>query len=363
MRRNKTLTQAAVFALIGANLFINQAQACSRALFVGGDNVVITARSMDWMEDLETDLWLFPRGIARDGAAGPNSIKWTARYGSVAASYYNGGTADGMNEKGLVMSLLYLAEAKYGKAEGKPVLSFSLWGQYVLDNFATVAEAVAALEREPFQLTRVSLPNDTPSTGHLAISDAQGDSAILEYIEGKLVIHHGKQYRIMTNSPTYDQQLALTSYWENIGGDKFLPGSQSGADRFVRASYLVDNLPKQIDEKIISAVPGGSYANQARASMSSLIRSVSVPLGVSTPGQPNIASTLWRTISDHGNRIYTFDSATSPNVFWVDLNRIDFGKERLVKNLPMVGGKIYGGEVSALFKPARPFTWLAGVSR
>ena len=56
------------------------------------------------------------------------------------------GTADGMNEKGLVANILYLAESDYGKPDGsKPPLSISLWGQYALDNFATVAEALDAL--------------------------------------------------------------------------------------------------------------------------------------------------------------------------------------------------------------------------
>lgn len=47
------------------------------------------------------------------------------------------------------------------------------------------------------------------ATVHLALEDSTGDSAILEYINGKLVIHHGRQYQVMTNDPPYDQQLAL----------------------------------------------------------------------------------------------------------------------------------------------------------
>jgi len=46
------------------------ALACTRAMYVGADGTVITGRSMDWMEDQRTDLWVFPRGMARDGAAG-----------------------------------------------------------------------------------------------------------------------------------------------------------------------------------------------------------------------------------------------------------------------------------------------------
>lgn len=81
----------------------------------------------------------------------------------------------------------------------------------MLDNFATVAEAVAALRKEPFQVIAPILPNGLPAQLHLSLSDATGDSAIFEYLGGKLVIHHGKQYQVMTNSPSFDQQLALNN--------------------------------------------------------------------------------------------------------------------------------------------------------
>jgi choloylglycine hydrolase len=107
---------------------------------------------MDWNFDTRTNLWVFPRGMQRDGAAGASSAKWTSKYGSLIASAFEAGTADGINEKGLVANLLYLADADCGQADGKPMLSITAWPQYVLDNFATVAEAIEALQTEPFRL-------------------------------------------------------------------------------------------------------------------------------------------------------------------------------------------------------------------
>ncbi|MDP1881122.1 MAG: linear amide C-N hydrolase, partial [Parachlamydiaceae bacterium] len=159
---------------------------------------------MDWSEDMHSDLWVFPRGIKRDGAAGSNSITWTSKYGSLIVSGYNLGTADGMNENGLVANLLYLAESNYSQPNKEtPLLSITLWAQYVLDNFAYVSEAVESLNKEPFIVLAPILPNGAPAQLHLAISDINGDSAIFEYINGKLVIHHGKQYQVMTNSPIF----------------------------------------------------------------------------------------------------------------------------------------------------------------
>ena len=359
MKRINATLASAIAAVAVTATSLAPAAACTRAVYIGSAGMVITGRSMDWAEDMHTNLWVFPRGIARDGAAGPDSPKWTSKYGSLVASGYDIGTADGMNEEGLVANLLYLAESDYGSTEGKPPLSMALWAQYVLDNFASVSEAVAALEKEPFRVVTATLPNGKTAQLHLAISDASGDSAIFEYLGGKLVIHHGKQYRVMTNSPSYDQQLALNAYWKDIGGLTFLPGTNRAADRFARASFLIEAIPTEEAPAYISAVPDHSYANQAAASVLSVMRSVSVPLGITTPGQPNISSTLWRTVADQKNKVYFFDSSTSPNTFWVPLSSLDFSPGAPVGKLTLAGGRIYSGNAADDFVDSEPFTFMA----
>lgn len=328
---------------------VNDAYACSRAVYLGSEDTVITVRSMDWLSDLGSNLWAFPRRIQRDGAAGPQSIRWTSKYGSVVATAFEAGTADGMNEKGLVVNLLYLAESAYVKPspdDKRQPLSVSVWAQYVLDNYATVAEAVSDLRKEPFYVVPVVSPDGHAGTMHLAISDSTGDSAIFEYVAGMLVIHHGRQYQVMTNSPAYDQQLALNSYWQQIGGTTMLPGTNRAADRFVRASFYINAIPKTANN------------SEAIAGAFSVIRNVSVPLGISTPGQPNISSTIWRTVSDHKNRRYFFESVRSPNVFWVDLVDMDFAAGAPTKKLTLTGGAIFAGNAAAQFQPAAPFRFL-----
>lgn len=336
------------------------AEACTRVLYTGNAGIVITGRSMDWHKDNSPSLWAMPRGMARDGATGPSTLRWTSKYGSLVVSMYNIATVDGINEKGLVANTLYLAESNYGKPQGKPTLSIAAWAQYVLDNYATVSEAVNALGKEPFRIVAPLLPDGEPAQGHLSISDPSGDSAIVEYVNGKLVIHHGKQYTVMTNSPTYDQQLALNSYWQEIGGSVFLPGTARAADRFARASYLVNAIPKTKDVNVISAVPGQSFAFQAMASVLGVMRSVSVPLGVTDPKQPNIASTLWRTTYDQKERVLIFDSATAPSAFWVMLDELNLNVGQPVRRLDASGGRTYSGDVSKQFQPAQPFAFLPG---
>ncbi len=228
------------------------ADACTRILYESGTGDFIVGRTMDWNADTSTDLWAFPQGMQRDGGIDNGSIKWKSRFGSVVASFYGIGSVDGMNQAGLVGNTLYLAEANYGteRKADKPSLSIGAWLQYALDNYATVAEAVAGLQAEPFRIVAPKLPNGDVAGAHLALSDASGDSAIFEYVGGKLVIHHGPQYKVMTNSPTFDKQLAINAYWKEIGGATMLPGTSRAADRFVRASYTqVTREPENLRDR------------------------------------------------------------------------------------------------------------------
>ena len=96
-------------ALVAASLLAAPlAQACTRLVYQGLDEQILTARSMDWKEDIETNLWIFPRGMERSGEAGPNSLRWTSKYGSVIASGYDISTTDGLNEAGLSAGVLWL---------------------------------------------------------------------------------------------------------------------------------------------------------------------------------------------------------------------------------------------------------------
>ena len=336
------------------------ANACTRALYVGKDNLVITGRSMDWAEDMHSNIWVFPRGMKRNGEAGSKSPQWSAKYGSVVVSVYDAASADGMNEKGLVMNMLYLGESDYGKPDSEhPPLSITVWGQYTLDHFATVAEAVKAMQAKPFYLLVPKLPNGAEASVHLSLSDASGDSAIFEYIDGKLVIHHGKEYQVLTNSPAYSEQLALNEYWKNIGGTVFLPGTNRASDRFARAFFLINAIPKTLDPHYIQGVPNKSYTNQAVFGVLSVMRAVSVPLGITTPNQPNISSTIWRTVANQKSLVYYFDSSTRPNTFWVSLDKLSFQQGAPVLKLPLDKGKFYSGEVAKQFKPATPFQFLS----
>src|SRR5690606_41133826 len=102
---------------------------------------------------------------------------------------------DGMNEAGLNANLLWLADAKYPEDDGvTPRISLAIWAQYFLDQFATVEEAVEHAQGTPLQVVSGAVPGRPGSLAplHLSLSDATGDSAIFEWIDGRLQIQIGR---------------------------------------------------------------------------------------------------------------------------------------------------------------------------
>lgn len=332
---------------LGLSAVPRDATPCTRAIYVVDEGLVITGRTMDFAVPLDTNLWVFPRGMDRTTDAGANAVRWTSRYGSVVAGAYDFSSTDGLNERGLAANLLWLGTAQFPEPSNRPALSVSAWVQYMLDQFATVEEAVAFFRDDPFDVITDEVPGQGRlATLHLSISDASGDSAIFEYVEGRLHIHHSRDYRVMTNEPTFDQQLALAAYWRQIGGTTFLPGTNRAADRFVRASFYIDAVPRSADPA--TAVP----------IVMSVMRNVSVPFGITTPGHPNISSTRWRVVIDHTNGVYYYEDILSPNQLHVRLADLDLQEGAPVRKLQLVGRTPPHGDAAPHFEDAEPFVFL-----
>jgi len=251
--------------------------------------------------------------------------------------------SDGMNEKGLAGHLLWLAESDYGTFDpSQRSLSLGLWLQYYLDNFATVQEAVAFTETTQFQLVTGTYEG-RKLTVHLAIEDAGGDSAVIEFVGGKPRVHHGKGFTVMTNSPLYDDQLKNLQQFQGFGGSKPLPGTTEAADRFVRAAYYLKNLPEP------------KTYRECVAGVLSVMRNVAQPFGIADPARPYISATRWRTVCDLTNRVFYFESATSPNLVWVKLEGLDFSEGAPVRKLDLVKNPDRIGDCSKQLEPSQPF--------
>ncbi|MHC5202439.1 linear amide C-N hydrolase [Myroides sp. LJL119] len=328
------------------------AMACTRVVYKGPNNTIITARSMDWKDEIAANMWVFPRGMQRNGEVGLASATWTAKYGSVVISAFDIATADGMNEKGLVSNILWLEESIYPQynpngSKDQRGISLAIWAQYVLDNYATVSEAVTDLQNNPVIVVTDNTPGrDSLATVHLSISDANGDSAILEYIDGKLVIYHNPEYTVLTNSPTYEKQLAVNDYWAALPGNKVLPGTGRSEDRFARASYYATAVEQSDDIKI------------ALGAAFSIIRNTSVPYGVHIEGMPNLSSTKWRSVADQKNLVYYYEDPLSLTPIWLDFSKLDFKQGAPVKKVNLTNSPDYMGNVHNKLQTTKPFKFL-----
>jgi penicillin V acylase-like amidase (Ntn superfamily) len=334
-------------AAAGAVLAAPQiADACTRILWNNNKLAVVVGRTMDWPESTHPILTMLPRAMSRDGGrAGPQAVvsdnpaRWTSKYASLVTSIYGIGTADGLNERGLGAHMLYLQETDFGpRDDGKPGLQAGLWAQYALDNAATVKEALDLLDK--VQVVKVTTHGHEANV-HLALEDSSGDSAIIEYIAGKPVVHHGREFRVMTNDPSYDQQIALLRKqdFSKPSSDMPLPGNVNPRDRFQRAAYYMALLPEPKNER------------EAVAGVFAIARNVSVPFGAPYESF-GIYNTEYRTVMNLTDRRYYFELTTSPNVIWADLTKMDTsaGAPAMELNPDDVA---LSGNVTGKFKPAK----------
>lgn len=281
-----------------------------------------------------------PRGIQRQGLAGdPKSFDWTAKYGSVSMvgfPQYAKLTMDGMNEVGLCVQALSATDGQYEKRDpSRPGMSYLLWVQYYLDTCKTVQEAVN--RAKDFQVVPVDVRGKSDWGLHLALADSSGDSAIFEFNGGKLNVYHGKQYQVVTNDPSYEEQMANLKKYKTFGGDEPLPGDISSESRFVRLSYFLKTMPEPKDTQ------------QAIASAFSLIRTVTTPFGAKE-ADGVVWTTYWFTVADLTNLTYYFQATTSPYLIWVNLKELPLDEGLPIRSISAYDPDLSGNISSLLAK-------------
>jgi penicillin V acylase-like amidase (Ntn superfamily) len=318
------------------------ARACSLILYNTNDQAVVEARTMDLYIDEKPRLVYLPRGIARHGALDANSAQWTSKFASTVLTGFDAGTSDGVNEAGLGAHLLYLHGTEYEPTDQRPGVSNLILAQYFLDNFATVADALKGLSDVRI-VSKQAFGRAWPV--HFAIEDSSGDSAVIEFVKGHMVVHHGRDVTVMTNEPPLDEQLANLKRYRLFGGDLAMPGDIDPMSRFVRASSYLSTLPAPKDE------------DEAVGHLAGIARNVAVPFGAhDTSGGDSVDSwpTRWGTVVDHTHKRYYFLSVDSPNAFWLDLDRFNPNGTEILAVNPY--DTTLSGEVSARLTAYAPVT-------
>jgi penicillin V acylase-like amidase (Ntn superfamily) len=371
MKTNTTLLQILVVAGV---LNLTPAQSCTRFTYEGADGNVLTGRNFDWDRGFNNDLWVLPAGLKRSGQAGrsaadpfhgPNDLPWVSKYGSIVVAS-NGGIGEGMNVKGLSGSFNMDVFAEYPKpSPDRKDVNVAFLLQYLLDNFATVDEAIKALDTINVIPMPVKLPNGAGYNLILAITDASGDNAVIQWEKGTAKIYHGKQYNVMTNESSrpalnYGDMQAVREYYRGINSvakaTVSLPGSYSSEDRIARIGYYLDNTPKASD------------IDEARAWTFRILRSAATGMPFPEFNIPTAFTTTgWGAVADLKKKRYYIDVPQLLAPYYVDLEKFDLnpgapmrklaisttnGQEKPATMMP------YSGDVTKKLKVSKPdATW------
>ena len=235
--------------------------------------------------------------------------KWLSEYGSVTFNVAGYQLAwAGMNEKGLVMSTMALGETKNPEPDERPPLASPLWMQYVLDTCATVDDVIAT-----DKMVRIK---DT--VDHYLVCDAGGEAAVVEFLNGKMVVHRRESLPI--------KALANSVYSECVSEWKegILKDGSGSKSRVAR-----------VEEKLSNFDPSGTTSPVTYAF--GILDSVSSP-----------PYTRWSIVFDLQNRIIHFKSYDNRKERRIDLKKVDYRCETPAMMLDVHAG--LEGDVTGAFK-------------
>ncbi len=196
---------------------------CSTFVLSRGDTLLV-GHNLDEYVEVPGLIVVNPRGLAKENVTfeeirssrrseSAPRLSWVSRYGSVTYNVFGREFPDGgMNEAGLYAGEMTLMGTVWPDAPHLPRMYHHQWIQYLLDNFATVDEALASLSK--------ALP-EGHCRWHFFLADRGGRAAVVEFLKGKPVVYEGKTlpYKILCNDPYAAELLDLPNY-EGFGGTK-----------------------------------------------------------------------------------------------------------------------------------------------
>ena len=320
--------------------------ACTAINLTAKDGTVIAGRTMEWPLEMKWELLAMPKGTPIEISA-PIDLKLPATkisskyaFVGIAPGILEGAPAflEGQNEVGLGMSGNFLPEfTEYQSitAEDKQYVSIVNFGRLTLGMYGTVKELRAEIPKyKVWYDPKEVIGSPTPPFLHFVFTDRSGESIIIEFVKGEMVIHDNVA-NVLTNAPTYDWHLlnvrnhlslsaestasveidgAKVTEIGQGGGTLGIPADYTPPARFVRATYL-RNFANQ---------PAGS--SEATQLMGHLLNNVDIPLGVAKTkeeGQMAVDYTQWVAIKDlTHNQLSIANYANRTNYIQIDLDRV-----------------------------------------
>jgi choloylglycine hydrolase len=346
---NTRLLSMAVAVVVCFN--IPCASACTGIRITPKDGSVIFARTLEFADDLQSNIIVIPRERKSVGTAPGDrpGLCWKARYGCVGANAFGmPAVVDGVNEKGLSVGLFYFpGYAKYQKVEAadadKALAPWEL-GVYLLGSCADVKEAVeAARSVRVGEVVQKDMGFVPPC--HYIVNDAGRRCVVLEYVDGELKVHDNP-LAVMSNSPTFDWHITNLRNYVNLSvtnvppvpiagirlpgfgqgsGMLGLPGDFTPPSRFVRAVAFSQ-----------SALPVAT-AHEGVLQAFHILNQFDIPKGAARGvehGKVVADYTLWTGASDLTNLRYYYHTFDSRRIRMVDLKKVDLDAKE-IKSIQM----------------------------
>ncbi|MEI8347258.1 MAG: linear amide C-N hydrolase [Pseudomonadota bacterium] len=279
-----------------------RAHSCT-AFYISKGGQKIVGRNFDWHFDHGL-VMANKRHVAKTALVMPNEIpaQWTSKYGNVTFNQYGREfPVGGMNEKGLMVEVLWLDSAILPEQSGKPALNEVQWVQYQLDNFATVKEVITHLPDLRIAKVLANL--------HYFVCDRTDQCVTIEPIDGKMFIHTEKDLPVscLANNP-YDESLAYATPYLSLTNSSAWPTSPTSLNRFTCAACMANNLSSDqirtnaVNEtyNILQAVSQGDF-------------------------------TKWSVVYDMANSKIYFKTQPIKTIKIIDLNALNFDCAQAVK--------------------------------
>jgi choloylglycine hydrolase len=302
-----------ILILIG--LHFQFASACT-TFFIHHNGQMIFGRNYDWVADAGL-VCTNQRGLAKSSYKNVDkkAFNWVSKYGSITFNQYGKEfPTGGMNEKGLVVELMWLDETEYPKVDERSSVEELQWVQYQLDNCSTIEEVIAT-----DKTIRIA-SNSTPL--HFLVADASGKAATIEFLEGKLVAHYGKQlpFAVLTNDP-YERSVSSQK-------DNSANGSNS-LERFNKACDMV--------KQFVSTSPSTPIIDYSFSILEKVAQG---------------SFTKWQIVYDISNKKIYFRTEPSRKIKSLDLAGFDFDCKISSKALNM--NTLSEGDISKNFTDLTP---------
>lgn len=195
-------------------------------------------RTLDWMESYGEKLVVAPRNYKFEFRFENSLESHFAIMGMAVVSDNYPLFYEGFNEAGLGMAGLFFEEETvyHEKCEGKINVAPFEMIPYILGQCKSVKEARVKLDRMNIVNERFNERWGT-SPLHWILADST-ECIVVESLKDGLKIYENS-YGVLTNSPTFDKQVANYSNYMNLYNN--LPGNWSSMSRFVKAVYVRNN--------------------------------------------------------------------------------------------------------------------------